>query len=94
MIVAHVCMIIMNVTVFIETFDTVLEYTKEGQLRCTAKAPTNSTISLRHNDVPIAISQNTTADCDSLPRISVTSEKLDDQFSLFSATISVRKGRR
>ena len=78
--------------VFVDIFETSLQYNKEGELRCTVKAPTNSIVSAWHNRNLITRPFNAdqySKDCNSLPQTYTSAQQLDSKFSLFSIEIRV-----
>ena len=88
------CFIIMMMifAVFVEIFETSLRYNKEGKLRCTVKAPTNSIISVWHNRNLLTKPFNAdkySKNCNSQPQIYTSAQQLDNKFSLFSIEIHV-----
>lgn len=82
--------------VYVETFELSLPYRQRGELRCTVKAPTHSNILLRRNEERLTEEYDPVAtpseqNCNDLARVSILSEELDDQFSMFYAVIHVSK---
>ena len=80
------------VAVFVEVFGTALQYNQQGELRCKVKAPTNATITVQHNGDTITTPFRPGEffrNCDGVPQISTSAERLDDKFSLFSVVVHV-----
>ena len=78
--------------VFVEVFETALPYFREGELRCTVKAPSNATITIQKNGQEITRQYNpedSSDSCNDLPQILHSVTVLDDQFSMFSIQIKV-----
>lgn len=70
-------------------FQPSLDYKQPGELRCAAKAPVGSRMSVWYNGQQLVQSSDPQHTCDSTPRISVLSEKLDTNFSMFYAVVKV-----
>lgn len=86
------CFYVKFVVVFVEVFEFPLPYKQRGALKCTVKAPTNSSITMWQKGQ--AIIKQFSVDkfsvtCDDSAQISISSQKLDDQFSMFYAVIHV-----
>ena len=84
--------------VFVEVFESTLNLGQQGGLRCSVKAPTDSNITVTHNNRLITTPfSSEDSNCDHMPQISTSTQPLEEGFTLFSVMIHVweiREGAR
>ncbi len=80
--------------VFVELPEDILTFNKPAQLRGLIKAPTNSTVIVRHDKIRITDrnEEESLSFCDHAPHVSISKEEIDDgNFSMFTILINVAK---
>ena len=76
---------------FVEVFESTLNLGQQGGLRCSVKAPTDSNITVSHNNRLITTPfSGEDSNCDHTPQISTSTQPLEEGFTLFSVTIHVK----